>query len=78
MLVKMRGEEVRALREERDLTREEFAREAGIARSTVERVEGGRTVRLDTARKVAGTLEVEPTSVAWAVHGEHAKPGRAS
>jgi transcriptional regulator with XRE-family HTH domain len=63
MFVKLRGEEVRAWRVSRDLSREQFAEMAGVGQSTLANLERGAAVRLGTARKVAGVLGVEVRSL---------------
>ena len=48
--VQLRGQEVWALREDRGLSRQEFAQASGIGLRTLTSVEGGRSVRLATAQ----------------------------
>lgn len=61
MDVRLDGHHVRVLREESLRTRAELASEAGISKSTVERIETSeKVVRLTTARKLASALQVEP------------------
>ena len=45
MYAVMDGEKIRAMREERELSRQELAREAGVAPSTLRSVERGDRVR---------------------------------
>ena len=61
---KKRGEIIRRLREERLLTREALAKEAGIATSTVTYAEEGQThIRFGTLRKIARALNVDPAAL---------------
>lgn len=43
---------VRVLREEKLLSKAELARRAGISTLTIDRIEAGRTCRMDTKRKI--------------------------
>lgn len=47
-------------REQAALSQMELAQAAGISRSTVEELEGGRTAQGQTTRALAGVLGVEP------------------
>lgn len=61
MDVKVDGRCVRVLREESLRTRAEIASLAGIAESTIAKIETGKDiVRMATARKLAQALKVEP------------------
>jgi len=51
---------VRALREERLLTKAELARKAGISPLTLSRIEAGHECRVDTKRKIILALGLEP------------------
>lgn len=65
MIVELDGEKVRGLREERWWSRAELAKRAGIGESTLRNIEIDYSrVRLNTARKVAKALKVEPKSLA--------------
>ena len=56
----MDGERIRAMREERGLSRQEFAREAGVSPSTVRRVERSGRVRAATGWRVARVFGSHP------------------
>jgi transcriptional regulator with XRE-family HTH domain len=59
--VVMDGPEVRAMRQERGLSRRELAELSGLAPSTLWRAEEGLSaVQLSTARKLAGALGANP------------------
>jgi XRE family transcriptional regulator, fatty acid utilization regulator len=63
--VKIDGEQVRSLRKERGLSRQEFAEASGVGVSTLHNVETGKTyARPSTARKIADALGVDPRSLA--------------
>ena len=49
---------VRTLREERMMSKAELARKAGLSPLTIDRVESGKTCRLDTKRKIILALGV--------------------
>lgn len=67
MIVRLDGERIRAMREERWMGREEFAKKAGVGLTTLRNVENESTgVRLGTARKLAEALGVPPKSLAHA------------
>jgi len=69
MCVVMDGEKVEEMRVERGLSRQEFAREAGIAASTVAKVERGEAaVRLKTVRGIGAALGVDPKSLRHPKH----------
>lgn len=64
-LVKIDGDKLHGLRLEKFLSRDELARDAGLHRDHVgrlERGEGGNS-RLPTVRKLAEALGVEPTEL---------------
>lgn len=64
MYVIMDGEKVEAMRQERGLSRQELAQEAGVATTTVARVEaGGAAVRLRTVRGLGRALGVDHKSL---------------
>jgi transcriptional regulator with XRE-family HTH domain len=63
MFVVMDGEQIQELRQERGLSRPQFAQEAGVSVSTLANLERGANVRLKTARKVGAALEVDPRSL---------------
>ena len=52
-----------ALREERFLSQMELAKRAGLARSTLARIEGGEAARLGTIRRLAEALGVTPAEL---------------
>jgi transcriptional regulator with XRE-family HTH domain len=60
MQVRLDGERVRGLREERGLSKGELADAAGISRTTARNAERGVPVRGATGRAVAKVLGVEP------------------
>ena len=64
MYVVMDGEKIEAARRERSLTLREFAKEVGLTENTLRRAERGEAVRLETARKVAACVGVDPCEVA--------------
>lgn len=53
-----RKNNVRTLREERMMSKAELARQAGLSPLTIDRVESGKTCRLDTKRKIILALGV--------------------
>ena len=64
MHVELDGEKVFEWRYWNAVTQEQMAEMAGIAPSTLRRVEnGGGAVTLHTARKIARVLEVEPRAL---------------
>jgi transcriptional regulator with XRE-family HTH domain len=73
MYAVMDGERIQEMRQERGLSRQELAAEAGVAPSTVGKVERGERVRVRTGWKVAGVFGHHPkdlgqlvaTSKAW-------------
>jgi transcriptional regulator with XRE-family HTH domain len=59
MYVQLDADTVRSLREDRGLTRSEFAQLSGVPEGTLEKVERGvRPVRAKTARRVVAALGV--------------------
>lgn len=58
------GDRLRALRYRAELTQEELAEEADIARNTVSNAEMGWPIRRSTVRKLAQVLIVEPREIA--------------
>ncbi len=65
MIVNLDGQKVRAMREERWLSREELATKADVGLTTLRNIECETTgVRLATARKLAKVLGVNPKSLA--------------
>lgn len=50
---------VKAIREERGITQEKLAKEAGVARATISKLEGGKDVvtSTETIRKIANALD---------------------
>ena len=60
MYAVMDGEEVQAMRQERGLSRQELAQEAGITMSTLRSVERGERVRKATGWKVARVFGMHP------------------
>jgi transcriptional regulator with XRE-family HTH domain len=67
MFVAMDGRKVRALREERGMSRRDLAGAAGLGESTVRKVEAGANVRLRTVRGLAATLGTRPQELGRAV-----------
>jgi transcriptional regulator with XRE-family HTH domain len=59
----MDGEKIRAMPQERDLSRQELAQEAGIAVETVARVERGDRVQARTGWRVARVFGVHPKEI---------------
>jgi transcriptional regulator with XRE-family HTH domain len=59
----MNGDKLEAMREERGLSREDLAREAGISAETVSKAERGHRVRGKTAWKVANVFGVHPSEM---------------
>ncbi len=57
------GEKLRAMREERGLSRQGLAKEAGVALETVSKAERGHRVRSKTAWKVANVFGVHPSEM---------------
>jgi transcriptional regulator with XRE-family HTH domain len=51
---------VKAIREAKFLSQSDLARDAGVSRTTVVRVESGEDATFSTARKLAKALGVEP------------------
>jgi transcriptional regulator with XRE-family HTH domain len=64
-VVKIDGEKVRAVREERFFSQRELAGKAGINHNTVWRIEGDKSVEVHprTIRKIAEALSVDPASL---------------
>ncbi len=60
MYVDLYPEKVRALREERGMTKRDLAAAAGVSMTTAGNAERGEPIRSKTARKVARALGVEP------------------
>ncbi len=60
MYVELYAEQVRALREERGMTKQDLAVAAGISKKTARNAERGEPVRTQTARRVAEALGVYP------------------
>lgn len=65
MRARMDGPKVRELRGE--LPAAELAKEAGITPETLRRAERGEPVRPDTARGIAGALDVDARTIARAI-----------
>jgi transcriptional regulator with XRE-family HTH domain len=59
----MDGEKIEVMRQERGLSCQEFAKEEGVAASTVARVERGEAVRLSTFRRIGAALGIEPKGI---------------
>jgi transcriptional regulator with XRE-family HTH domain len=59
----MDGEKIEAMRQERGLSRQEFAEEAGIAASTLRSVERAERVRRKTAWRVARVFGLHPREI---------------
>jgi transcriptional regulator with XRE-family HTH domain len=58
------AERVRALRRERFLSQAELAQRAGVAKTTIIRIEGGELVPYaSTVRKIAEALQVQPSAL---------------
>jgi transcriptional regulator with XRE-family HTH domain len=64
------GRKVRALREERAMTRRELAEVAGLGESTVRNVEKGANVRVRTVRNVAAVFGMRPQELGRPVSGK--------
>ena len=60
MHVVLYPERVKALREERGMTKRDLAAAAGVSKKTAGNAERGEPVRAKTARKVAAALGVDP------------------
>jgi transcriptional regulator with XRE-family HTH domain len=59
----MDGEKIATMRQERGLSRQELARQAGISMSTLRSLERGHKVRVKTARSVANVFGVHPSEM---------------
>jgi transcriptional regulator with XRE-family HTH domain len=59
----MDGEKIEAMRQERGLSRQQLAQEAGISMSTLRSVERGRRVRARTDWRVARVFGVHPQDI---------------
>jgi transcriptional regulator with XRE-family HTH domain len=61
----MVGKKLRALREDRDMTRVQLAARAGVAPETIEQIETlpHREPSLETLRRLARALGVQPTAL---------------
>lgn len=59
----MDGEKIEAMREERGLSRQELAQEAGISMETLRRVERGERIAAHTGRKVARVFGMHPREI---------------
>jgi transcriptional regulator with XRE-family HTH domain len=64
------NDEVKSLREERGMSPRDLARQAGITPTTARRAERGQPVRVSTARKIGGALQVDPRSLGAVVWTE--------
>jgi DNA-binding XRE family transcriptional regulator len=53
---KLAKNSVRKLREERLMSKAELARKAGISALTIDRIESGKSCRMDTKRKIIQAL----------------------
>lgn len=64
-VVKIDGEKVRAVREQRFFSQRELAGKAGINHNTVWRIEGDNSVEVHprTIRRIAEALSVDPASL---------------
>lgn len=64
-VVKIDGETVRSVREERFFSQRELASKAGINHNTIWRIEGSKSVEVHprTIRKIAEALSVDPASL---------------
>ena len=60
MYVELFPERVKALREERGMTKRDLAAAAGVSVTTARNAERGGPVRSKTARRVAAALGVDP------------------
>ncbi len=60
MYVMLYSERVKALREERGMTKRNLATTAGVSKKTAGNAERGLPVRSKTAKKVAAALGVDP------------------
>jgi len=58
MVLRELGNRIARTRLEANITQENLAREAGIAKSTLERIEGGRDVRLSSFLRVLRSLNL--------------------
>ncbi|CAN5734523.1 hypothetical protein BH24ACT22_BH24ACT22_09130 [soil metagenome] len=65
IVVKIDGEKVRAVREQRFFSQRELAGKAGVNHNTVWRIEGDTSVEVHprTIRKIAEALSVDPMSL---------------
>jgi transcriptional regulator with XRE-family HTH domain len=63
MYAVMDGEKIQEMRHERGLSRQEFAQEAGVAVSTVVRVERGCRVLAATGWRVAQVFGIHPKEI---------------
>jgi DNA-binding XRE family transcriptional regulator len=68
MYVVMSSEKIEAMRQERGLSRQGLAREAGLAVATVGSVERGERVRVKTARSVARVFGMHPKEIGRPAH----------
>jgi transcriptional regulator with XRE-family HTH domain len=64
------NDRVRQFREARGISQRGPAREAGITPTTARRAERGQPVRVSTARKIGGALQVDPRSLGTVVRTE--------
>lgn len=69
---------VRTLREERMLSKAELARKAGLSALTIDRIESGKTCRLDTKRKIILALGIELEEKGRVFADQGAETGRRS
>lgn len=54
---------LRQARMRRLLTQAQLSEQSGVSRPAIHRIEGGQPARLNTIRKLAGALEVEPAEL---------------
>lgn len=79
MFVEIEGKRIQALREERELSQRALARQAGIARETLRRIESGDDDTLDvrrgTLRRLGSVLDVDYRSLGTPhTNGSFARP----
>jgi transcriptional regulator with XRE-family HTH domain len=64
----MDGEKIEAMRQERGLSRQQLAQDAGVTTSTVRSAEHGQRIRAKTAWKVARVFGLHPREIGRPAH----------
>lgn len=71
----MAGNKVKKIRESLMMSKAELARKAGLSTLTIDRVEAGKTCRLDTRRKILIALGLKISDREQVFDGGETQPG---